>query len=373
MPVRLLLLADIDSAHTQKWAIALAGRGIEVGIFSLRRSETRWFSNYEGITSFDEMGFDSDVFHGSSFSKIIYLKKIRPFRKIIQSFQPDLIHAHYATSYGILGRFSGFHPFILSAWGSDVMDFAQRGYLHQLFVRGNFRRADEILATSPTIEKYIHKIINQKVSIVPFGVDSKLFFKQRGVRRYDDETIVIGTIKSLEKVYRIDVVIHAFAELVKQLPAYKLHLLIVGDGTQRKLLEQQVLNLSIANHVTFTGRVDSSQTPYWHNQIDIFMNISAYESFGVSVLEAMACEVPVIVTDTGGLADLVDDGVHGFRVPLQPLIKTIEPMKELALNAALRAKMGEKGCKHVIENYDWNRNVDQIINIYTKFINKNKT
>lgn len=372
MPTRLLLLADIDSAHTRKWAIALADKGLEVGIFSLRKSVSRWFIGHNNITAFDSQGADLSLFQGNSFSKAIYLKQIFPLRKIIRFFRPDIVHAHYATSYGLLGRFCGFHPFLLSAWGSDVMDFPQRGILHRILLRSNLKKADLVLATSPTIERYIHAILKRDVVITPFGVDGNLFFSQQLPRKFGEETIVIGTIKSLEPVYRIENIINAFAELRKRIPEQALHLLIAGDGTQRQVLEQKVNELGIANCATFLGKIEPSEVPYWHNQIDIFMNISAYESFGVSVLEAMACEVPVIVTDTGGLADLVDNGVHGFRVPLQPLSETVIAMQRLVENSALRRKMGRKGRERVLKSYSWQQNVDQMLKIYDHILRGRK-
>ncbi|MFN8714322.1 MAG: glycosyltransferase [Bacteroidota bacterium] len=364
--MRLLLLADADSAHTRKWAVGLAAEGIVVGIFSLRKSTSDWHHAHSKITVFDEHGLPDAAFSGSAAGKLVYLKKVLPLRRLIKTFRPHLVHAHYATSYGLLGRLCGFHPFVLSAWGSDVMNFPQRNFINRFLLRGNLSAADAVLATSPTISNYIKQVVNREVEITPFGIDADVFCRKPVQRLFDAETIVIGAVKALEKVYRHDALLAAFAQLHKQHPELPLRLLLVGDGTQRAALEQQANELGIAALTTFAGRVQFADVPEWHNQLDIFVNISAYESFGVSVLEAMACEVPVIVTDTGGLAELVQQNVEGFRIPLTGTAELVEHLHKLSTDAALRRKMGAAGRATVLRSYTWANNLRQMIDIYKR-------
>lgn len=364
--MRLLLLADADSAHTRKWAVALAAAGLEVGIFSLRKSTAGWAAAHSGITIFDAHGLDEATFNGSTAGKLVYLKAILPLRRLITQFRPQLVHAHYATSYGLLGRFCGFHPFVLSAWGSDVMNFPQRSLPNRILLRGNLRAADAVLATSPTISRYIKEVVPREVEITPFGIDTDVFCRQPVQRIFGNDCIVIGAVKALEKVYRHDALLDAFATLHTQHPELPLRLLLVGDGTQRAALEQQAHALGISALTTFAGRVQFADVPAWHNQIDIFANISAYESFGVSVLEAMACEVPVIVTDTGGLAELVEQGREGYRVSLHNQNELVQRLYELASDAALRTQLGQNGRQTVLRSYTWKNNLQQMLAIYKR-------
>ncbi|MCU0432730.1 MAG: glycosyltransferase [Bacteroidia bacterium] len=364
--MRLLLLADADSAHTRKWATALAAQGIAVGIFSLRKSTAGWAGAHKGITIFDAHGLGDETFTGSAAGKWVYLKMLFPLRRVLGQFRPHIVHAHYATSYGLLGRLCGFHPFVLSAWGSDVMNFPQRNFLNRFLLRGNLRAADVVLATSPTISRYIKEVVPRDVEITPFGIDTVAFCRQPVTRIFGDDCIVIGAVKALEKVYRHDSLLNAFAALHKANPGLPLRLLLVGDGTQRDALEQQAHTLGIAHLTKFAGRVQFADVPQWHNQLDIFVNISEYESFGVSVLEAMACEVPVIVTDTGGLAELVEQGREGYRVPLQGHNELVERLRQLATNAGLRRQLGNQGRQTVLRSYTWQNNLQQMLAIYKR-------
>src|SRR5438105_2510828 len=115
--MKVLLLSDTHSEHTEKWARGLADKGIEVGLFSFNKAAYEWHQ-YERITVFFE---PEDVINADRFlTKLSYLKYVSILKKIIRHFKPDILHAHYATSYGLIGALSGFHPFVLSVWGSDV-------------------------------------------------------------------------------------------------------------------------------------------------------------------------------------------------------------------------------------------------------------
>ena len=138
---RILFLADVNSAHTRKWAVSLAEKGFTIGIFSLGEPESDWYKG-KNISVFSaEIG--KRKFSSVSFSKISYLKSVPYVKKIIRKFKPDILHAHYATSYGIIGVCTGFHPYIISAWGSDVMDFPNKSFLHKLILKRILSKADK--------------------------------------------------------------------------------------------------------------------------------------------------------------------------------------------------------------------------------------
>lgn len=173
--MRVILLSDIDSEHTEKWALGLASKGIEVGIFSMNRTSSDWFIKQPGI----QVLFQSDkAISGSKFSEkagyVFYSKKLK---LAIAEFKPDLIHAHYATSYGLLGALSGFHPFILSVWGADVFDFPRKNFLTRSLFKFNLGKADKVLSTSYVMRKEILKYFSGEVEVTPFGVDLSRFYK----------------------------------------------------------------------------------------------------------------------------------------------------------------------------------------------------
>ena len=361
---RILFLADVNSTHTRKWAISLAEKGFIIGIYSLGKSEKDWFTE-KNISVFCA-GTANTKFSATTFSKISYLKVIPQLKKIIIKFQPDILHAHYATSYGLIGAITNFHPFIISAWGSDVMSFPNKSFLYKYILKNILSKADEILATSPTIEKHIKLVINRNVVITPFGVDTEVFKPTIVKSLFNENDIVIGTIKSLEKVYCIDILIEAFAKIKNVYKNSKL--LIVGEGTLRKELEIIAkTNNCTEKEIYFAGKIDHTEIPFYHNMIDIFVNISEYESFGVSVLEAMACGKAVIVTDTGGLGEIVEDDSVGLKIPIRNVDALYSKLKFLINNKTICENMGNRARKLIEEKYEWEKSVETMISVYNKF------
>src|SRR4051812_21136054 len=118
--MKVLLLSDTNSEHTEKWALGLAGKGIHIGLFSFNRASYEWY-DHPNITVFFEP--ENEINAEKTFTKISYLKYVRVLKKIIRHFVPDILHAHYASSYGLVGALSRFHPFVLSVWGADVYNF----------------------------------------------------------------------------------------------------------------------------------------------------------------------------------------------------------------------------------------------------------
>ncbi len=214
------------------------------------------------------------------------MKFVGSLKKAIQQFKPDVVHAHYATSYGLIGALSGFHPFVISAWGTDVMKFPQKNIINKTILKYNLRKADAICATSNTIKEFLKPVTDKAVQVIPFGVDVNEFCKIEVNSLFDKNTFVIGSIKPLEELYNTDVLLKAFASLKKKHSNKALKLLIIGEGSQLESLKQLSSELEISNEVTFTGRISFSEVSNYFNMLDVLVNISDYESFGVSVIEA---------------------------------------------------------------------------------------
>jgi glycosyltransferase involved in cell wall biosynthesis len=366
--LKILFLADLNSAHVVKWVSALSEQGHQIGIFSLNRADNDWYTSVPGVQVFSTATLSRETFQGRGWSKLVYLKARGDLKKAISAFGPDILHAHYATSYGLLGAVSGFHPFFISAWGSDVMDFPNRSVLHKLLLRNNFKKADLILATSQTIADCIAGLSDRAAVILPFGIDTAVFMPGRSGLGFSANELVVGTIKALEPVYATDVLIQAFALSCKALPELRLRLLIVGGGSRLEQCKALAASLGISERVRFTGRVRYEEVPEYHRSIDIFANLSHSESFGVSVLEAEASSKPVIVTETGGLKEVFLTGITGIGIRPGDIAAAAAAIQRLALDAGLRESMGAAGRIFVLERFGWQKCVSRMEALYREAI-----
>jgi len=319
------------------------------------------------------LGLDENHKFGddTKISKFIYLKAIQKIKKLIKNFNPDILHAHYASSYGLLGALSGFHPYVLSVWGADIFDFPNISFLHKNIIKYNLFKADRILSTSEIMKVETKKYTNKKIEVTPFGVDTGRFSPRKVESLFSDNDVVIGTIKSLEKKYGIEYLIRAFSIVKRNNKNYSLKLLIVGKGTLQQKLRDLVRELDLANDTIFTGFINQDEVEKYHNMLDISVTFSTdnSESFGVAVLEASACEKPVVVADVGGLPEVVENGITGFVVEPKNITVLADVLNKLILNPELRIAMGKKGRERVIKKYDWDDSIYQMISVYDSLIN----
>jgi len=189
------------------------------------------------------------------------------------------------------------------------------------------------------------------VTVTPFGVDCGVYTPPE--KKPLSSSIVIGTVKKLDHPYGIDALLRAFARLVQRNPGVSLELRIVGEGPLRSDLERLACGLGVSCLVTFYGRAEQGEVPALLNELDIFAALSVNESFGVSALEASACGLPLVVTDAGGLPEVVRHRETGFVVPVGGVVEAASAMERLVLDRGLRNKMGRAGREFVLAHFQW--------------------
>ncbi|MCI0329330.1 MAG: glycosyltransferase [candidate division Zixibacteria bacterium] len=348
--MKILYLAHSGSPHTQKWVRHFVQRGDEVHVASLGNAPI-------------EGAILHPLWHPTG-TKLDYLINSWSVRRLVRALKPDILHAHYATSYGYLGAGCNFHPFVITAWGSDVLEFPKSALKRKL-LHSTLSKADGVTTAGKFLAGATEKLLGnrQKVILTPFGVDVETFQPRQKDKH---KTIVIGTTKSLEPVYGLEFLLRAFARLARN----NIKILLVGDGSLRQKLKELAFELKIAEKVEFAGNAVHAEIPGYLQKVDILVNPSLRESFGVSVLEAQACEIPVIASDIGGLPEVVQDGVTGFLVPPTDVNALAEKIELLVSDESLRKRMGKGGREFVKKNYDWSENAKIMERLYDSLVKK---
>lgn len=361
--LKIAFLAGQNSIHTVRWVNAMVDKVSELHLLTMHQPS----DPINDRVKIHNLPYPAP--HG-------YLLNSKPLKKLLADIQPDLLHVHYASGYGTLGRLSGYHPLLLSVWGSDVYDFPATSFLHRALVAANLKDADWVCSTSEVMAQQTKSLGADipNLSITPFGIDLDKFRPLPSLR--DNNYLTIGTVKRLTPKYGVDILIKAFAQARKTAIANypelatKLRLTIVGDGTQRTELENLAKQLQIAEITNFVGAVPHQQVPEYLNQLDIYVAASRLdsESFGVAVLEASACGLPVVVSDAGGLPEVVQNKVTGYIAPKENVTATAEAILKLMLEESDRASMGAAGRQLVIDRYVWQENVELMREIYDRLI-----
>jgi L-malate glycosyltransferase len=366
--MKVLLLSDTYSEHTEKWALGLANAGLNIGLFSFNKASYEWY-NHPNITVFFEP--EKQINAESTLTKLSYLKYVTILKKIIRHYKPDLLHAHYATSYGLVGALSGFHPLVISVWGSDIYSFPKRSRLHKKVVQHNLKKADLVMSTSEVMKRELSRYTNKEIVVTPFGVDTEIFNK-RPVAKRSPEAVYVGTIKPIEEKYGITTILGAARILKQKNSPLKYKFMLVGPGNDLGQYQRIIDEYGLQSDVEMTGRIPFERISEFHNLLDIFVNVSVddSESFGVAAVEAMACEKPVIVSDVGGLMEVVNNGKFGVVIPRRDEQALAEAIENLASNETQARKLGVSARKHVLEHYDWKNNLAQMMDEYNKLVEK---
>ena len=352
------MLAPASVIHTQRWVEALYGRGIDLLLVS-QHIDTGWKAPPSvRLVQLPHVGTAG------------YFCNVPTFRRLLRKERPDLLSVHYASGYGTTAALAGFHPWLLSVWGSDVYDFPYESRLKGWLLRRNLRHADAVASTSDAMARQVLNLVGEigEVAVTPFGVDTALFKPQPE----SHAGLVIGTVKTLAPKYGIDLLVRAFARLVESRnPSdVPLSLVIVGGGEQRGELESLCTTLGIAQQVHFVGPVPHSEVPIWLNRFDIYVAVSRLdsESFGVAVLEASACGLPVVVSDVGGLPEVVVDRESGRVVPREDASALTAVLRELVNDSEQCRRLGGGGRMRVEQHYEWRQAVDRMLGCFDALV-----
>jgi glycosyltransferase involved in cell wall biosynthesis len=204
---------------------------------------------------------------------------------------------------------------------------------------------------------------------VPDGVDSDHFCPEgdsevRKGYRIPEEAKLILFVSALDRAHhfkRLDLLLQAVSKLPEDC-----WLLVVGDGDMRHTFEEQAASLGIAGRTVFAGRIDHHDLPSFYRCADLkVLPSSPPESFGLVLVESLACGTPVVASDIPGVRTVVDEGQDGFLVQsenLQALVTGLQSM--LAISPEKRQRMGLAGRRKVEARYTWRGIVEQLLDLY---------
>lgn len=250
-------------------------------------------------------------------SKVRYLLAVEKVRKVIHSLQPDVVDAQYATGYGLLGALSGFHPLVVTAWGSDILISPVKSFIYKTAVRYALKRADAIVAVSADLADRIttFSVSSDKISIIWMGVDldffSTFYRKERG-----NADIIILSTRLLQPGYQIDRLIYALSLVKEQFASFRT--ILAGEGPEKKKLVRLVETLKLTDRVEFVGFLPHKEIISLFFQTDIFVSCSMTEGTSESLLEAMASGVFPIVAHIPSNRYWIEDGFTGFLTSTEP-------------------------------------------------------
>lgn len=277
-PAHLCLLGDATSVHVQRWAREMLARGWRVSLVTARP---------EPIDGVEQVVLPP-VRRSAD-----WLLRTGAARRAVQRLKPDLVHAHYVTSYGYLAARSGWQPLVITAWGTDLLVTPRRGAIWRWLTAWSLRRARLVTGDSDDLLAVARQLApNVPAALIHWGVDRARFVPVPWADKPGFEAV---SLRSWEPNYRIDLILHALAQVRRQQPDARLHLL--GGGSQEALLRALVEALGLQEAVTFHGRLDDAGMAAVLARCKLSISVPESDATSVSVLESMACGLAVLASD----------------------------------------------------------------------------
>ncbi len=373
--MKVLVVSDAQSVHTQRWTSSLKSSGIDVVLYTIKPVTDDFYSSRDIRTHFFDLFDFKREKKGFFYAIKRHFQAVSHLRRVIKEEKPDILHSHFVTSYSLIAALAGFHPLIVSAWGSDIYLYPKKGLLNKFIVKFTLSCADRILSTSNVMAKETRKYTGKQIEITPFGVDTGLFVKRElecnslsGQNNGKNRKFVVGSVKTLAQNYGTEYLIRAFKLVADRNPELDCSLELVGKGPDEQRLRELAMDLGVSDKVHFRGFIEQSMLPEVFSGFDIACYLSNSESFGVSAIEAMACNCPVVASDADGFTEVIEDGVTGIIVPKRDPHATAEAIQKFIDSPELKHKMGEAGRERVCKLYRWEENVKTMISIYNSVL-----
>lgn len=359
--MKICYFADANNYHTQKWVRYFSSKGNEVHVLSL--TEYHGLDKGCGNTRYYWLCNKGDK-NGSDFQKLSYLATVKTAKRILNEIEPDIVHAHYASSYGLVCALCCDASYYLSVWGKDVYDFPRRSVLHKMALKFSLAKASAILSTSRAMAQETSKYTEKNIQITPFGVDMHLFHPNQ--RSGSKDHVVIGTVKALEKKYGIDVLLKAVKIVTKFRPEACLELRIAGKGSEEKNLKALCRDLGLEEMTTWLGFISQADAAKEWADFDIAVipSVDESESFGVSAVEAQASSCALIVSDIPGLLEACCDGATAVTVPKNAPESLARAICSLIDDPQERLRLGHAGRKYVESEYELNECFMRVRHLY---------
>ncbi len=295
--------------------------------------------------------------------------------EIVKGNKLQLLHVHYAIPHAsaalmakqILQEEGLTIPVVTTLHGTDIT-LVGREASYEPVVTWSINQSDAVTAVSDSLvrDTLKHFAVKRPIRMIPNFIDFERFNKKprqhfKDVIAPNNERVVVHT-SNFRKVKRVEDVVRVFNIIQKEIPS---KLLLIGDGPERSNIEKVCRELKVCDKVTFLGKQEAIEEIL--SICDLFILPSESESFGLSALEAMACEVPVISTNAGGLPEVNIQGVTGFLSEIGDYNDMAANALRLLTNDELLSTFRKNALEHA-KTFDLNTILQQYIAVYNEMI-----
>jgi len=290
------------------------------------------------------------------------------FRRVVQKIRPDLIHAGPIQTCAFIAVLSGFRPILTMSWGFDLMKDVQRGKGWKFATRYTLQHSTFFTSDAQvTREMAVRYGMNPARTVVfPWGVDLTHFTPKNRTTAQPHNGMTLFCNRSWEPNYGVDVLARAFVKVAQQRP--DVALLLPGGGSLGGQLRQIFINSGVDARVSMPGYINNADLPRFYQMADLYISPSHVDGSSVSLMEALACGLPCLVSDIPANKEWVQDGYNGWLFPdgdadalAAKILRAIEQRDTLP-------KIGQNARVTAEEKADWPKNVQTLMETYRSML-----
>lgn len=370
--MKICYLADAGSIHTRRWVEYFADRGNEIHLISLGCPDVR---SLHAHTYFFEKKFGT---YG-------YLSGLPKIKKLIKKLNPQILHAHYIINYGLLGALTNFHPFVVSAWGGDILS-EQKAYrifllsqmVDTLSIHYTLKKADAITTHSHYLFETILNFgdYRKKSHLIKWGVDLSKFAKGLEIDFLREklslgDSPVILSMRMFKPLYNIDIFVKSIPLVLNEIPKVKFILKEYQGGTDpcyKTHLKTLIKELHISKSVKLIGDSRHEEIPFYLNLSDVSVSIPSSDGMPQSVQESMACGSIPVVSVLPQLKELITHKINGLVVPLRDEKALAKAIVSILRNRELKEKIRKANRALMEKEYNQDKEMINMENLYHKLI-----
>jgi glycosyltransferase involved in cell wall biosynthesis len=289
-------------------------------------------------------------------------------RRVTRKIKPDLIHAGPIQTCAFLVALTGFRPLFAMSWGYDLMDEVHKSTWMERITRYALRRSTFFTSDAHvTCNKAVAYGMNPEHTVVfPWGVDLQHFSPTTDDRRqttiHSPRSMVLFCNRGWESYYGVDVLARAFVKVAQQ--NENVSLVLLGGGSQGQVIRGILQNGGVLDRVTFGGYVSQKDLPDWYHDADLYISPSHVDGSSVSLMEAMACGMPCLVSDIPGNKEWITEGENGWLFRDSDANHLAEKILAAISQREKWPEIGRAGRRSAEMRADWQKNAKVLMDAY---------
>lgn len=356
--MKVLYFTRGQSPHDIRFTQALSTSGHSAAVLCLEDTGSKpWPKGIEVLT-WPERPAKYSFFNAQALAKV--------FRRVVENYQPDVVHAGPIQRTAFIAALAGFRPLVSMSWGSDLLLEAKKSPFWGYVTRYTLARTTVLTADCQTVvEAARHYGCMAPAHIFPWGVDLDHFKpgvkgnlrKQLG---WQDKFVFLCS-RTMEPLYGVEVVAKAFIQAAARNP--DLRLLLFGRGAQETAIRGLLKEAGVMDRVHFGGFADLEQLPDVYRSTDVYVSASHSDGSSVSLMEALACGVPALVSDIPSNREWVETGREGWLFRDGETHDLADKMLAVAVNRDMK-QLSKKARSHAEERADWQKNFQILLEAY---------